>query len=78
MLKYKINVMESLKNAGYSGYFLEKNKVFSPSALQKFRHNVVVGINSLDRLCSLLHCQPGDLIAWIPDSPAQDDDQGSR
>ncbi len=28
MLKYKINIMESLKNNGYSSYKLRKNKIF--------------------------------------------------
>ena len=74
LLKYRVNVMEELKNAGYSGYFLEKNKVFSPSALQKFRHDIVVGIETLNRLCTLLQCQPGDLLVWIPDNEAQADD----
>lgn len=78
MLVYKINVMKTLKEAGYSSYFMEKNKVFGSADLQKMRKGIVVGINSLGRLCSILHCQPGDLIAWMPDSPAQDDDQGSR
>ena len=78
MLKYKINVMELLKNAGYSSYFMEKNKVFGSSELQKMRKGIVVGVAAIDRLCSLLHCQPGDLIAWMPDSTAQDDGQGNR
>ncbi len=29
MLKYKINIMESLKNNGYSSYKLRKNKIFA-------------------------------------------------
>lgn len=78
MLVYKINVMKTLKEAGYSSYFMEKNKVFGSADLQKMRKGIVVGINSLGRLCSILHCQPGDLIEWRPDSPAQDDGQGNR
>ena len=69
MLKYKKNVMELLKNAGYSSYFLEKNKIFGSKDLQKMRtESGMIGSKCLDRLCGLLHCQPGDLIEYIPDS----------
>ena len=73
MLVYKQNVMKMLKNAGYSSYKLERSYIFSSTELQKMRRGVVVGIKSLERLCTLLHCQPGDLIAWVADD-AQDDD----
>ena len=74
MLKYKINVMDSLKKAGYSSYFMEKNKVFGSNTLQKMRSGIVVGATALDRLCELLQCQPGDLIAWVPDEDSTSDD----
>ena len=73
MLVYKENVMKMLKNAGYSSYKLERSYIFSSTELQKMRRGKVVGIKSIDRLCTLLHCQPGDLIEWIPDSTEGDD-----
>ena len=78
MLKYKVNVIKMLKEAGYSSYFMERNKIFGSRDIQKFRDGVPPGPKVLDRLCTLLHCQPGDLIEWMPDSPAQDDGQGNR
>ncbi|MBC8576482.1 hypothetical protein H8717_08695 [Oscillospiraceae bacterium BX1] len=34
---------------------------------------------ALNRLCSLLHCQPGDMPEWVPDdeAAAKDKEKGS-
>ena len=73
MLKYKENVLELLKNAGYSTYLLTKNKVFGPQTIQDMRNGKIIGIKSLDTVCTLLQCQPGDLLEWIPDIPENHD-----
>ena len=31
-----------------------------------------VRFDTLSRLCEALQCQPGDLLAWLPDLPAGD------
>lgn len=71
MLKYRQNVLDLLKNNGYTTYFLLKNKIISPQTVQDLRKNKMVGIKTLGTLCNLLQCQPGDIIAWAPD-PEQD------
>jgi putative transcriptional regulator len=68
LLKYKQNILELLKNAGYNTSYIRKNNVFGESALQKMRNGKIVGIDVLGKICDLLHCQPGDLIEWIPDN----------
>lgn len=67
MISYKIDVLDALKNAGYSTYKIRKNKIFGERELQNFRQNIVVYNQCLDRLCCLLHCQPGDLLQYTPD-----------
>mgnify|MGYP001436940618 CR=1 FL=1 len=67
MIKYKIDVLNTLKNKGYSGYRVKKDKLFSGSTLQKFRNNEIVAIENIDRLCYLLECQPGDILEYVPD-----------
>lgn len=72
MLVYKLDILAALKNNGYTTYRIKKEKILSESTLQKFRHKEGISWSNLDTLCSLLNCQPGDIIAYIPDDQQQD------
>lgn len=71
MLVYKLDILSALKNNGYTTYRIKKEKILSESTLQKFRHKEGISWSNLDTLCSLLQCQPGDIIAYIPDDQQQ-------
>lgn len=64
-IKYKINVLETLKAKGFSTYRLRKEKLFGESTLQQFREGIIVSAENLSRLCSLLNCQPGDILQYV-------------
>ncbi len=68
MLFYKVNVLVLLKNAGYNQTVLKKTNVLSHATVQSLRENKVVGIKSIDTICTLLKCQPGDIIGWREDA----------
>lgn len=72
MLVYKLDILAALKNNGYTTYRIKKEKILSESTLQKFRHKEGISWSNLDTLCSLLNCQPGDIIAYTPDDQQQD------
>lgn len=61
-LRYKIDVLDALKEAGYSSYRLRKEKLLSESTLQKLRDGIIVSTDVIEQLCGLLNCQPGDLL----------------
>ena len=63
-LVYKIDVLDALKEKGYTTYSLRKNKLLSESTIQKLRNNIGVAWDNLETLCELLDCQPADLIAY--------------
>lgn len=63
-IKYKINVLAELKNAGYSTYRLRQEKIFGERTIQKFRDGEIVTAENLAILCKLLNCQPGDIIEY--------------
>lgn len=63
-IKYKIDVLAALKNAGYSTYKLRKEKILAESTLQQFRAGEIVSTENLSRLCELLNCQPGDILEY--------------
>ncbi len=68
MIKYKIDIISALKNAGYSTYKLRKDKILGESTLQKYRKNECVeSFENLNILCKLLDCQPSEIIEYIPD-----------
>jgi len=67
MLYYKIDVLAALKAAGINTNRIKTEKIFSGETLVKLLHGEIVGAAVLDRLCALLHLQPGDLIGYKPD-----------
>lgn len=66
MIKYKDNILGLLKANGYSTYRLRQNKIMGESKIQNIRNNAV-SIETLNQLCELLHCHPGDILEYIPD-----------
>ena len=66
MLRYKMNVLEELKKAGYNSTRILKENVLSQSAVQKIRHNEMVGLKTIEQLCGLLNCQPCDIMEYVP------------
>jgi len=67
MLKYKIDILEELKTRGYTTYKLRKDKWMGEAQIQKIRNNELVSKESLNTLCKLLQCQPGDLLEYVED-----------
>ena len=74
MVKYRQDIMQRLKEAGYSSTTLRRDKIFGESVMQAFRTGAVFPNKSLDRLCELLRCQPGDILEYVPDEQASNED----
>lgn len=67
MLKYKFDIMQALKNAGLTTYQIRKEKIFGENTLTKFRTGQIISADNLDRLCSILEMQPGDILEHVPE-----------
>lgn len=65
MLKYKIDVLEALKAAGYTTSRLRQEKVLGESTIQKIRKGEIVGIIAIEKICETLDMQPGDLLEKV-------------
>ena len=65
MLRYKIDILEELKNKGYSTYKLRKDKIIGESQIQKIRTGELASKEKLNTICRLLTCQPGDILEYI-------------
>lgn len=61
---YKMDILAALKEKGYSTYKLRKDKVFAESTLQAFRTGVMVSYETIGKLCEMLQCDVGDILAY--------------
>ena len=68
VLKYKINVLQALKEKGFTAYKLRKENIFGGAVVQAFRNGEIVSIHSLHTVCKLLNCQLSDIVEYIPDA----------
>lgn len=67
-IRYKVNVLDALKDAGFTTYRIRKEKLLHEMTLQALRAEKMVSWKVLDDICALLNCQPGDLIERIPEA----------
>ena len=64
---YKIDILEALKSKGYNTNKLTKEKLLSESVIQGLRENRYITLPNISTICSLLECQPGDLLEYVSD-----------
>ena len=69
---FKINVLQALKDKGYSTYRIKNEKLLSQSTLQKLRESKPVSWENIEAFCILLEIQPGDLLVYKPDTSEND------
>lgn len=67
MLVYKFDVLEMLKEEGYTTTRLRREKIISESSIQYLREGKPAGPIVLDTLCRLLDMQPGNILKYIED-----------
>lgn len=71
MISYQ-KALALLKEKGISSYRIRKEKILSESTLTRMRQGTSSTNRGIDGatvniLCALLECQPGDLMEYIPD-----------
>lgn len=66
-IKYKVDIIQNLKEAGYNTNRIRNDKIMGEAMLQKIRHGELVSWKTIDTLCSLLDCQVGDLVEYVKD-----------
>ena len=64
-IRYKVDILAELKKKGYSSTRIREEKLIGQSYLQQLRHGELVSWKTLDTVCALLECQPGDLVEFI-------------
>lgn len=64
-IKYKIDIMKTLKEAGYTTKELREKFHIGESAVSSMRNGKNISFDVLEKVCKLLHLQPGDIIEHI-------------
>lgn len=67
MIRFKNGLLERLKEEGYSTYKLRKENIIGQSTIQAIRDCAEVGNGTVNKLCQILGCQPGDVLEYVPD-----------
>ena len=67
-LTYKIDVLTELKNKGYNTTRLRREKILGERVIQQFRNKEIVSWATIEKLCELLSCQPGDIVEYVRDT----------
>lgn len=67
MIKYD-RLWETMKEKGITQYDLYTRYNINRSLLDRFRHNKNVQIDTIDRLCSILHCKVEDIVEHFEDN----------
>lgn len=67
-IRYKIDVLAALREKGYSQNRIREEKLIGQSYLTQIRHGELVSWKTIETICSLLGCQPGDLVEYAPEA----------
>jgi putative transcriptional regulator len=69
MMPIEFRLKEILEEKELSAYSVAKDLGMSQTAMSRMKNGQTAGIrfDTLSRLCELLNCQPGDLLAYVPE-----------
>ena len=62
------NILIRLKESGWNTNRLVKEKVMGNSTITRLRNQEPINTTTIDLICRLCGCQPGDLITYEPDN----------
>lgn len=72
--KYE-KLFKLLKEKGISSYRIRKENIISQAALTKMKNGEGnIDTRTLERLCEVLNCQPGDIMEYVPSEGAESTD----
>lgn len=71
MIIYK-NIFELLSKAGHNSTRIWKERTISQHSMHAIRHNMPLSTKTIDTICRLAGCQPGDIMAYVPDPTSEE------
>lgn len=65
MYVYKKEIIEELKNKGYTSYKIKQNNLLSQGTLKKLENKENVTLDTLNAVCCMLKCDISDVIKIV-------------
>lgn len=65
MIVYQ-DILQKLAAKGWTSYRLRHEGALPESVLTRLRQGRPVTTETVDKICELLACQPGDILKWEP------------
>ena len=63
------DVFELLKKNGWSTYRLIKERKIGDGTIRRIKAGQSISTDTVDKICNLCKCQPGDILTHTPDKP---------
>lgn len=62
-------LFELMQKKGITTYRIRKDNIISQAALTKMKNGTGnIDTRTLERLCAVLHCQPGDILEYVEET----------
>ena len=74
MLKYKMDILNALKEIGFTSYKIRQEKLIGEAQLTKIRKGEIASKETLNTICKILKCQPGDILEYVEDDNEEEKD----
>ena len=62
-----LDVMKRLADSGWSSYRIRRERVLPEGTMTRIRSGQSITLATIDTICRLCSCQPGDFLRYIPD-----------
>lgn len=71
MIVYR-DILRRLAESGWSTYRVAKERLLSPSTIDRIRNDQPINTTTIDTICRLCNCQPGDILSYVPDDLSEE------
>ena len=71
-LRFRFDVLDRLRESGYTTYRIRKERLLPEGTLQNLRDCKPVSWTTIETICRLLDCQPGDVLEYAPEDQTND------
>ena len=66
-IKYD-KLIQMMKDHGINSYTVKRDKIIGQATYKKIMSGEYVNLSTIDTLCRLFNCQPGDLLEYVEDN----------
>lgn len=67
MIRFKIDIMAALKKNGWNTTRIQREHILATRSYTSIKNgDATINMETLNKLCLMLRCQPGDIIEIIP------------